>query len=385
MLTLIAVIFFLGFVLPVNYLGFYLLWERSRTRGVRYFALTAPQRLALKRRIRRHGRLLRPYVAILTQMFPLLRGFPIRRYRGVSFPLPLCSKTGLAEAVNYQPTAQDVFVATQVKCGTTWMQHIVYEVLSHGHGDLGDSGHRHLYAISPWIESRMGVSMQEAPLIGKSRRRLIKTHLDATLCPHHRDAKYIYVTRNPVSCLASFKDFLQLLTGPLCPADDTVREMFCSDAMIYRPWADHVASWWDMALKHHNVLFIHYEDIKADPRTAVLQVADLLGEQLDDEALQRIVRKISFEYMQPRADQFEMAPPNLFTETSSLGFFQRGDTRRYLDVSAADTNEVVLDCVNRLAGRAYPFAQYYPELLSSATPKTAPPEVAVPAVCCAQK
>ena len=29
----------------------------------------------------------------------------------------------------------------------------------HGNGNLGDDGHRHMYALSPWIESRASVSL----------------------------------------------------------------------------------------------------------------------------------------------------------------------------------------------------------------------------------
>lgn len=38
----------------------------------------------------------------------------------------------LREAVNYQPTEEDIFVATYPKCGTTWMQYIIWEILNNG-------------------------------------------------------------------------------------------------------------------------------------------------------------------------------------------------------------------------------------------------------------
>ncbi len=50
------------------------------------------------------------------------------------------------------------------------MQQIVYELFSRGQGDLGDTGHVHLNAMSPWIEAARGVPPAEAPRIVRSGR-----------------------------------------------------------------------------------------------------------------------------------------------------------------------------------------------------------------------
>ena len=71
---------------------------------------------------------------------------------GVAGPKGTCSAASFARGVGYEPRAEDVFVVTQMKCGTTWMQHLVYEVLCRGQGDLVDTGTA-LYAVSAWLES----------------------------------------------------------------------------------------------------------------------------------------------------------------------------------------------------------------------------------------
>src|SRR5205814_1503930 len=117
------------------------------------------------------------------------------QYKGVSAPTESCSLESFARAEAYQPRPEDIFVVTQMRCGTTWMQHIVFQILYRGNGDLVETG-RAMYAVSPWIEGRKSVPIEQAPLLGRERpSRMIKTHLPAQLCPYGSDARYIYVAR----------------------------------------------------------------------------------------------------------------------------------------------------------------------------------------------
>jgi hypothetical protein len=152
------------------------------------------------------------------------------------------------------PGEGDVFVASQMRCGTTWMQQIVYEILTGGRGDLGDAGHRSLAAISPWIDGGVSVPLERFPLIGERKARLIKTHLPADLCPYGEQARYIYVTRHPVACFASCVDFLTGQYGWLTPSRRDLLDWYCSDRMWWRPWPDHVDGWWRWAQERSNVI-----------------------------------------------------------------------------------------------------------------------------------
>jgi hypothetical protein len=70
-----------------------------------------------------------------------------------------------------------------MRSGTTWMQHIVYQVLHRGNGDLVETG-RELYAVSPLLEGRRSVPIEQAPLLGAERpSQIIKTHLPAGSAP----------------------------------------------------------------------------------------------------------------------------------------------------------------------------------------------------------
>ncbi|MEM8531364.1 MAG: sulfotransferase domain-containing protein [Chloroflexota bacterium] len=336
-------------------------YQTKLIRGLTYFGATREERRVLHKEIAKRSQFIQPFLLILKL---LTRGSLNKspRYKNLAYPPQVCNQTTFAFAENYQPKKNDIFVATQMKCGTTWMQQIVFEVLSRGRGDLSDTGYRHLQAVSPWIESCQGVSVAEAPLIGDSASRIIKTHLPTKLCPYSPQARYIYVARHPVSCFASTYDFQHALTGSLAADKDTALAWFCSDAMHWGPWPDHVAGWWDWAETRENVLFMHYEEMKDDLKGAIGKVAAFLNQSLTEAELDAIEGKCSFEYMRHNEDMFEMAPPSILAGKRTL--FKSGARDRHKDILPEQHDQILHHCRERLQGRCYPVAKYYPDIRS---------------------
>ncbi len=136
--------------LQLFYLSAVLVWEDQKTRGVAYYGLPLAERDRFKRTLRRHAWRLWPII----RLTGLLSRFTFQkasfRHRGIAGPRGTCSKESFERADRYEAQPEDVFVATQMKCGTTWMQHVVYQVLLCGEGDLVESDST-LYAISPWL------------------------------------------------------------------------------------------------------------------------------------------------------------------------------------------------------------------------------------------
>ncbi|MBV1871087.1 MAG: sulfotransferase domain-containing protein [Gammaproteobacteria bacterium] len=345
------------------YLGTMMLYFELKTRGDNYFSLPLAERRNLRAKIQKHARFIYPFFALVSKAFRL-RKFPVIRYRGVTGPLMMSSKKSYKFTYNYQPQSNDIFIATQMKCGTTWMQQIVFEVLHRGKGDLSDEGYRHMYALSPWIETTptSSVPFERAKLVGEKNSRIIKTHMPASLCPHSDKAKYIYVTRHPVSCFASCFDFFHLLVGPLAPDRDEMIKWFCSEDMLWGSWPTHVEGWWRRAEEHNNVLFVHYESMKKDLPGAVRKVADFLEMDLSAEEIDQVVHRSSFEYMKEHEEHFSMFSPNIFSESlKSVRFMQAGTLERYKDVSDTGSQFIMDFCRERLKGGHYPLETFYPD------------------------
>lgn len=365
-------------VVQVVWLGAVLHWEDRATEGLGYWGRSPEGRRRFRQSLERHSRLLRPVLAFLGRT----ASFRFERvsfdFEGIAGPEGTCDSDSFAGGAAYGPDPEDVFVVTQMRCGTTWMQHVVYETLHRGAGDLVDSGTA-LHAVSPWLESRKTVPVEEAPLLGQVRpSRLIKTHFPASLCPFDTEARYVYVTRHPVSCFASCVDFVSANAGAMAPPAEVVAEWFCSEDMWWGPWPDHVDGWWTRARQAENVLFVHFEEMKSDLGEVVARVAEFLGlEPLKGDEMRRVVERCSYDYMEGHAEAFEMQPPNILSVHADL--FRRGTADRHRDVEAETRRRVARWCAERMADSAYPLGEVYPDVtggVSGPSPESdSPPRV----------
>lgn len=340
----------------------------QKTRGLGYYGLAPADRDRFKRRLRTHARLLYPILRLVGRFSKFTFEKASFRHEGLAGPRGTCSEASFARADEYEPRPDDIFVVTQMKCGTTWMQHVVYEILNRGNGDLVESG-RTLYAVSPWLEALKSVPVEEAPRIGSERpSRVIKTHLPASRCPWSAEARYIYVARHPVACFASCADFIAANAGAMAPALDAVEAWFTSDeAMWWGSWPAHVGGWWDRAREHDNVLFVRFEEMKEDLPAIVRRVTAFLGlAPLSDAELEHVVDKCSFEYMQRYRGTFEMHPPHLLATDAEL--LVKGTADRHLDVPEETRRRVAAWCAAEMESGDFPIDEAYPDLAGGRPP-----------------
>ncbi|MDH3733710.1 MAG: sulfotransferase domain-containing protein [Gemmatimonadota bacterium] len=353
-----VVVFLVGQIIA---LGIVLSSGDEATRGLGYYGRSPAGREAFRAKLRRHSRLLSPILWIFGRFSSFTFEKASFRHSGLTGPRGTCTEESFAAGMAYSPAVEDVFVVTQMKSGTTWMQHLVYEILMRGRGDLVDSGAT-LYAVSAWLEAVKSVSVADAPLVGEERpTRLIKTHLPASACPISDHAKYIYVARHPVSCFASCADFIRENAGRLAPPLDATERWFCSPDMWWGEWPEHVEGWWTAASDRENVLFVHFEEMKRDLPDVTRRVTEFLGlEARSDPGIDEIVRKCGFDYMKRNAGTFEMHPPHLLSTDARL--FAKGTTLRHQDVPQETRERVSRWCVSRLEQADYPLSRFYPDL-----------------------
>lgn len=350
-------------LIPALAFTLYQRWERRHTYGMAYFGRPLQERREIKKRIERYSTLILPIAQMIAPKASA-KGMPGFEFRGVWGPPEVASASSFSRASVYTPTTEDAFVVTQMKSGTTWMQQLVFEILHRGEGDLSDAGYGHLYSVSPWIEAQNSVTMDDAPLVGEPPTRIIKTHLPAGLCPFNDKANYIYVARHPLSCYASTVDFVTKLMGPFAPDSGELADWFCSEKIWWSPWPDHVSGWWDLAAKHSNVLFTHYESMKKDFDGIMNQVAILLGISLSEAERDKVRHKCSFAYMKEHEESFEMSPPNMYSIQSGR-FMHSGSIERHQDVPPEIKAKIAEFCNKRLASHNYPVSEFYPDLVAS--------------------
>lgn len=198
--------------------------------------------------------------------------------------------------IAYKPQPEDLFIVTYPKCGTSWMQQIVYNILMDG--DVPDDKTDAVLRL-PFLEVQGADAAVHALKPGA-----FKTHLPFWLHPYSPDAKYIYVARNPYDCCVSFYHHTRNFAiyhyedGTF---DDFLDKFVCGK-VDFGDYFDHLLSWYEHR-DDANVLFVTYEDIKQNTRAWILRVAEFMGDAYgaklreDVALLDKIVEAVSFESM----------------------------------------------------------------------------------------
>ncbi|XP_065294619.2 sulfotransferase 1A1-like [Dermacentor albipictus] len=183
----------------------------------------------------------------------------------------------IESAMDYVHRQGGLFSVTYVKCGTTWMQHIVYLIQN---GGVPPASAIEFYKASPYIEICGADCVQWV-----KRPGAIKTHLPLHQVRYSRKAKYIVVIRNPFDVLLSMHHFWFMISAYEYEGsfDDSFENFMdnyieCGDYFtFYRDWYKRSAD--------RNVLFVVYEDVKKDPEAAILKVARFLGPEYEQRLL----------------------------------------------------------------------------------------------------
>ncbi|CAN7942796.1 unnamed protein product [Ixodes pacificus] len=207
-------------------------------------------------------------------------------------------------AMAYKPRPGDVFIVSYPKCGTTWMQHIVYNIYT---GGVPPKDMTEFMTRTPFLELLGAEGAIKMPRPGA-----IKTHLPYHLQPYSPDAKYIYVTRNPYDCCVSFYHHTNSFPAYRFETKsfDEFFEMFVTGTADFGDYFDHQLSWYDHR-DDANVLLVTYEDLKKDARSWILKVAEFLGEEYatrlreDEKVLNRVLKVTGIEFMKGFNEEYK--------------------------------------------------------------------------------
>lgn len=244
----------------------------------------------------------------------------------------------------FEPRAGDIFVCTPAKCGTTWTQTIVANLL----WPQGEFPGPIVNGICPWIEAKfMAADEMHEMLRNQTHRRAMKSHTPADGIPWFDEAKYITVVRDGRDAFMSWCNHVQRMKMTELLNEQAVREGLPEiptfDGVDYhayfREWLDHnnffdvVASYWARR-GQPNLLFVHYNDLKSDLAGEMRRIADFLDIELEAEIWPSVIERCTFEGMRKADTQignFEMG-----FEGGIEGFLFKGTNGRWRDVLDAD-------------------------------------------------
>ncbi|KFV38770.1 Amine sulfotransferase, partial [Tyto alba] len=257
------------------------------------------------------------------------------KYKGFYFGV-ITSPEYVATLEDFEIKDSDIFIATYPKSGTVWTQNILSLIIHEGHRN-GTENMDNMQRI-PWLEYRTDNKDYTAlPL-----PRVFATHLPYYLVPRglrNKRGRVIYITRNPKDVMVSFYHFSKFISSlEEVPDFNIFMERFLAGKVLASSWLDHVAGWYSHA-EDFNILFLTFEEMKKDLRSAVLKICDFLDRKLSEEEVDSVVRQATFENMRkdPRAN-YENLPDDIIDKDKG-SFLRKGTIGDWKNLMTVAQNE----------------------------------------------
>lgn len=206
----------------------------------------------------------------------------------------------------------DIIIATYPKSGTTWVQMMVYQLISNGSLEF-----RHMDSVCPYLPDTGVVTRWLRDHISLfPDRRFYKTHSVPDMLP--RQCKFIYVFRNPKDVLVSYYHHLKS-TNEFFGTLDQFADAFVDGRVTWGSWFNHMREWWTMC-KQSNVLSLSYEQISENFAGSLKAIAQFCEVDIDPRRCPAINEACSFRFMKMQGYKFDPRP----LHSSGTPFFRKG-------------------------------------------------------------
>jgi aryl sulfotransferase len=244
----------------------------------------------------------------------------------------------------------DIVISTYAKSGTTWTQQIIAQILFNGEEGLPVAD------MSPWLDLRVPPKAEKLPAVeAQTHRRFLKTHLPVDALVYSPKAKYIYLARDGRDVVwslhnhffhgndalyAALNDTPGRVGPPIGRPPADVREYFLTwlerDGWPMWSFWDNVRTWW--AIRDlPNMLFLHFNELKADLPGSMRRIAAFLDIAIDESKFPLMLKHCSFDYMKAHATA-SVPLGGMLWDGGAETFIHKGENGRWRDVLTAEDN-----------------------------------------------
>ncbi|PIA59982.1 LOW QUALITY PROTEIN: hypothetical protein AQUCO_00400693v1 [Aquilegia coerulea] len=238
------------------------------------------------------------------------------------------------------PCDTDIFIITTPKSGTVWLKALSFAIVNRS--NYTPSTNPLLttnppYTI-PFFEIQLYHYNQNPDLSKLQSPRLFATHIPYSSLPEsiltNSNCRILYLCRNPKDAFVSMWHFLNSISedGQMPVGLDEAFQLFCKGAIPFGPFWEHVLDFWKLSLeKPKHVLFLKYEDMKADTNSHIKKMADFLGypfssQEVEKGVVDEISKLCSFEHLSNLEvnktgliDPREKIPNHIFFRKAKVG------------------------------------------------------------------
>jgi aryl sulfotransferase len=244
----------------------------------------------------------------------------------------------------FKHRAGDIFICTPAKCGTTWTQTIVTNLIF-PNGDFPAP----VMELSPWIEMKMRPADEmHAALEAQTHRRVMKSHTPADGIPWFDDARYVFVCRDGRDAFMSMVNHMDRMIftdalneqaikdgiPPMPNFEGDVHAFFehwlgSSDEQFFKL----ANSYWERK-DQSNLLLVHFNDLKKDLGGQMRRIAGFLDIEIPQAIWPDVISRCMFENM--RENEAMVGDMSFGFKGGTKGFLFKGSNGRWRDVLSAE-------------------------------------------------
>ncbi|XP_055981290.1 amine sulfotransferase-like [Sorex fumeus] len=263
-------------------------------------------------------------------------------FKGYNFERSMIDIDFLENLEDFEIRDDDVFIITFPKSGTIWTQQILSLIYFETHRKQTEN--METLDRAPFLE----YNIRKVDFTKRPSPRIFCSHLPYYLVPNglkNKKAKIVYIYRNPKDVITSyfhFSNFVAVLKG--CENLDLFMHNFLEGKVVGSIWFDHIKDWYEHRHKF-NILFLSYEKMKKDLKSAVQTLCNFLGKELSEDDVDAVVRQATFKNMKSdsRANYNDILKNEVGTK--SEGHFLRkgtiGDWKNHFTVAQSERFDII--------------------------------------------
>ncbi|XP_054993153.1 amine sulfotransferase-like [Sorex araneus] len=268
-------------------------------------------------------------------------------FKGFNFEPKTVDTDFLENLEDFEIRDDDVFIVTYPKSGTIWTQQILCLIYFEKHRKQTENVQT--LDLAPFLE----YNIHKVDFTKRPSPRIFCSHLPYYLVPNglkNKRAKIVYIYRNPKDVITSYFHFSKLVAVLRGYENlDIFMHNFLDGKVPGSLWFDPVKGWYEHRHKF-NILFVSYEEMKKDLKSALLtkkkKLCHFLGKELSEDDLDAVVRQATFNNM--KSDSRENINNIIKKEigAKSEGYFLRkgtiGDWKNHFTVAQSERFDMIV-------------------------------------------